>query len=206
MQWIFSENYIEYLFALDQMKQRVQEIIHHESDELIWFLEHFPVYTAGSSANENELINKKNFPIVEVGRGGKYTYHGPGQRVVYFMLDLKKRNLCDLKKYIFLLEEIIIDTLSVLNIKGYRKPEYIGVWVKHNNVEKKIAAIGVRITKWVTYHGIAININPDLSHYDGIIPCGIKGFLITSLADIEKNITLKQFDKILQKSIEAVLI
>jgi lipoyl(octanoyl) transferase len=186
------------------MKEVVDKLSKGEADEQIWFLEHYPVYTGGSSSDISELVNSNQFPVIQVGRGGKYTYHGPGQRIVYLMLDLKKRNLCDLKQYVFLLEEIIMKILADIGIQSFRKNEYIGVWVKHGDQDKKIAAIGVRVTKWITYHGLAFNINPDLSHYNGIIPCGIQDFGITSLKELNKEITNSEFDNYFKQNFEKV--
>lgn len=185
------------------MEQRVSNIINNAACELIWFLQHPSIYTAGTSANENDLL-AANFPVIYSGRGGKYTYHGPGQRVIYLILDLKKRNLCDIKKYIFLLEEIIIKVLETLSIKGQREQEAPGVWISSKNSINKIAAIGVRIKKWVSYHGVAFNLNPNLLHYSGIIPCGIKEKGVTSLWEMGYKIPLATLDKLLKKEIDKV--
>jgi lipoyl(octanoyl) transferase len=204
MEWKQKKSLINYNQSLSDMKEVVDKLSKGEADEQIWFLEHYPVYTGGSSSDISELVNSNQFPVIQVGRGGKYTYHGPGQRIVYLMLDLKKRNLCDLKQYVFLLEEIIMKILADIGIQSFRKNEYIGVWVKHGDQDKKIAAIGVRVTKWITYHGLAFNINPDLSHYNGIIPCGIQDFGITSLKELNKEITNSEFDNYFKQNFEKV--
>ena len=158
-----------------------------------------PLYTAGSSARPEELLSHDALPIFEAGRGGKYTYHGPGQRVVYIMLDLKKREQLDLKKYIFNLESLIINTLNEFDVHGERHEGRTGVWIKAQGVEKKIASIGIRVRKWVTYHGIAINVSPNLKHFDGIVPCGIEHYGMTSIKELGKEVKLKSFDEALRK-------
>lgn len=194
---IFSKNLVDYKYALDFMKNRVNDIIDKKANETIWFLEHNHLYTAGRSANNSELLTK-SIPIFYTDRGGKFTYHGPGQRVIYVMLNLK--NLFDgkpdIKIFVKMLEKWIITTLAELSITGETRKDRIGVWVRNNNTEKKIAAIGIKVRKWITFHGIAININPDLRFYDGIIPCGIKDYGITSVSKLCKT-DLNIVDKIL---------
>ncbi len=165
------------------MEERVAAIHAGEKEECVWLLEHPPLYTAGTSARAHDLLDPR-FPVYETGRGGEYTYHGPGQRVAYNMLNLKQRQKePDIKKYIWQLEEWIIRTLKAFDIRGERREGRIGIWVVgRDGLEKKIAAIGVRIRHWVTYHGIAINLDPDLSHFDGIVPCGISEYGVTSIA------------------------
>lgn len=205
VEWKRKDNLVEY--SESEMKGVVSELLTNDNaNEQIWFLEHYPVYTAGTSANPSELVNPNKFPVVEVGRGGKYTYHGPGQRIVYLMLNLKKRNLCDLKKYVYMLEETIIDILKEIKIAGFRKKDYIGVWVNHGSHAKKIAAIGIRVSKWMTYHGLAFNINPDLTHYSGIVPCGIQDFGVTSLKELGLEISNLEFDDYFKKSFEKVFL
>ena len=208
MEYKFSKGLISYLDSLEEMKKRVDLIKSNKAEELIWFLEHEDVYTAGTSAKEEDLLEAK-FPVFKVGRGGQYTYHGPGQRVVYFMLDLKKQffpNKPDIRKFIFNLEQIIIDSLSELNIDSFRREDRIGIWVKKGISEAKIAAIGIRISSWISFHGIAINISPDLKNFDGIVPCGISNYGVTSLQKIGGNIPIEKFDKILQQNIEKFFI
>ena len=186
------------------MEERVQAIREGKNDELVWLLEHPPLYTAGTSANILDLLDKKRFPVYKTGRGGQYTYHGPGQRVAYVMLDLKKRNP-DIQAYVKSLEGWIITTLREFGIKGAVREGRVGVWVKTGlSSEAKIAAIGVRVRQWVTYHGIAINVHPDLSHYQGIVPCGIKEYGVTSLAALGMDTTMKKFDEQLIKSFNAI--
>ena len=175
-----SKTLVPYPEAIQIMDEAVAGIIDKSLRECIWFLEHDHVYTAGTSSTSADLLENDALPIFYSGRGGKFTYHGPGQRVIYLMLDLKKRfagNEPDLKKYIFSLENLVIDTLAELGVRGSRKPGNIGVWVG----DEKIASIGVRVKKWVAYHGISININTDLSHFKGIVPCGIHNCSVTSL-------------------------
>lgn len=184
MDWIVSSESIDYLTAVVEMERRVAGIRAGIDDEEVWLLEHPPLYTAGTSAKPEDLV-KPQFPVFETGRGGQFTYHGPGQRVAYVMLDLKRRqDGPDIKRYIWQLEEWIILTLREFGIKGERREGRVGIWVVTSSTEKKIAAIGVRVRHWVTYHGVAINLNPDLSHFEGIVPCGIKEFGVTSLHDL----------------------
>ena len=188
------------------MEDRVAAIHSGEKDELVWLLEHPPLYTAGTSAKPCDLLDDR-FPVYETGRGGEHTYHGPGQRVAYNLLNLKDRQTePDIKKYIWQLEEWIIRTLSKFDIQGERRDGRIGIWVvDQSGLEKKIAAIGVRIRHWVTYHGIAINLDPDLSHYDGIVPCGISEYGVTSIAQqAGPGIQMQDLDQALQVHWRAV--
>lgn len=197
--WNVSQNPVEYEAAIQTMERTVNNILSGKSNETVWLLEHPPLYTAGSSALPEELLAHDALPIFQTGRGGKYTYHGPGQRVAYIMLDLKKRAQLDLKNYIFNLERLIIDTLKEFDVRGERREDKIGVWVNVDGFEKKIASIGIRVRKWVTYHGIAINISPDLKYFDGIIPCGIEQCGVTSLKELGKEVTMQSFDEALQR-------
>ena len=204
MEWIISDTPQDYKSAVFAMEERVAAIRAGEASDLVWLLEHPPLYTAGTSADPSDLLNPR-FPVFETGRGGEYTYHGPGQRVAYVMLDLKKRQQApDIKKYVCQLEEWVIRSLAHFGIKGERRDGRIGIWVVTPSGEKKIAAVGVRIRHWVTYHGIAINVNPDLSHFGGIVPCGIREFGVTSIHDLGKSISMKELDDVLQKEFEAV--
>jgi lipoyl(octanoyl) transferase len=193
IEWKTTDLPIEYPDALKIMEERVNLIQKKQAPELIWFLEHPAIYTAGTSAIEEDLLNKEQFPVYQTGRGGQYTYHGPGQRIIYLMLDLKRRG-ADVKKYVASLEDWIIASLAEIGIKAKKKEGKIGIWVGN----KKIAAIGIRISKWVSYHGIAINLNPDINHYNGIIPCGIKEFGITSLHELGHKISYQDLDNILK--------
>ena len=193
IEWKISREPVDYQYAITQMEERVKHIRENNAKELIWLLEHNPIYTAGSSAKDADLLNH-NLPVYKTGRGGQYTYHGNGQRIAYVMLDIKKRG-GDIRSFVKQLENWIIKTLAEFGIKGEIREGRVGVWVKTENSEEKIAAIGIRVKNWVSYHGISININPDLSHYNGIIPCGIKEYGVTSLAKLGVNISMEEFDK-----------
>lgn len=196
MEFTASAGLVEYLSAVQSMEQRVADIRGGASEQ-VWLLEHPPLYTAGTSAKASDLLEPR-FPVFETGRGGEHTYHGPGQRVAYVMLDLKKRQqVPDIKKYVWQLEGWIIGSLSAFGVTGERREGRVGIWVVTPQGEKKIAAIGVRIRHWVTYHGISINVNPDLSHFGGIVPCGISEFGVTSLHDLGKNISMQDLDDVL---------
>ena len=181
------------------MEQQVAGIATGRAEEALWFLEHPPLYTAGTSAKQSDLLQPNRFPVYDVGRGGEYTYHGPGQRVVYVLIDLNKRGR-DLRAYVKQLEQWIIDTLAVDGIHGAIRPGRVGVWVNHSQdavgapVEEKIAAIGIRVRKWITFHGIAINVSPNLEHFSGIVPCGLSSFGVTSLSALGKTKTLTGLD------------
>jgi len=186
------------------MESRVAGIIDGTEKELVWLLEHPPLITAGSSANSGDLIDKNKFPVFETGRGGKHTYHGPGQRVCYVMLDLKTRNIADVRKYVWSLEQLIINTLARFGINGERREGRIGIWTRNGEGEAKIAAIGIRIRKWVTFHGLAINVNPDLSHFSAIVPCGISGYGVTSLKDLGKEVSIDKLDAVLKEEFHRI--
>lgn len=206
MEWKTTETPVDYEVAIAFMERRVQAIREGHEDEMVWLLEHPSLYTAGTSADQRDLLNNNKFPVYTTGRGGQYTYHGPGQRVAYVMLDLKKRTP-DIRAYVQSLEKWIIKTLGKFRIEGDVCEGRVGVWVKtgrSNNDEAKIAAIGVRVRRWVTYHGIAINVHPDLKHYAGIVPCGIKEYGVTSLADMGIQTTMKKFDEQLIKSFHTI--
>jgi len=194
-----SDHPVGYPEAIEFMEDRIEKIYQQKAQEMLWFLEHPAIYTAGSSASDNELINQNNFPVYQAGRGGKYTYHGPGQRIVYLMLNLKMRNP-DIRKYVENLESWIIGSLAEIGIKSERKAGRIGIWTNDlSGKETKIAAIGIRVRKWVTYHGIAINVKPDLDDFKGIIPCGIKEFGVTSLRELGCDISYQELDSILKR-------
>lgn len=204
MEWIVSDTPQGYEPAVSAMEERVGAIRAGAADDLVWLLEHPPLYTAGTSADPADLLTAR-FPVFQTGRGGEYTYHGPGQRVAYIMLDLKKRQQApDIKKYVCQLEEWVIRSLAHFGIKGERRDGRIGIWVVTPAGEKKIAAVGVRIRHWVTYHGVAINIHPDLTHFGGIIPCGIREYGVTSLQDLGKSISMNEFDRVLKQEFEGV--
>ncbi|MDD9331897.1 MAG: lipoyl(octanoyl) transferase LipB [Wolbachia sp.] len=195
---IISDQLIDYNYAVKFMEGRIQLISDGQADELVWLLEHPPIYTAGISATDDDIIEEL-FPIYKTDRGGKYTYHGPGQRIIYLMLDLKKRNRCDIRLYIKDLSNWIINVLKHFDILGEFKENRIGVWVNNNGVEEKIAAFGIRLRKWITYHGIALNVFPDLSHYKGIIPCGLESYGVTSMKELGVEVLLSKLDNILKQ-------
>lgn len=204
IEWKISEGLMPYEEALEIMEKRVADIHEGSAKELIWFVEHPPLYTSGTSAQEADLLSPKRFPVYYAGRGGQYTYHGPGQRVVYVMLDLNKRGR-DVRKYIADLERWIIETLATFNVVGEIREGRVGVWVeRQGSREDKIAAIGVRVRKWVTFHGICINVEPDLSHYTGIVPCGISEHGVTSLVDLGLPVTMNDLDAALQQNWDKV--
>jgi lipoyl(octanoyl) transferase len=173
----------------------------------VWLLEHPPLYTAGTSALSSDLLTPDRFPVFRTGRGGQFTYHGPGQRVAYVMLDLNRRT-ADVRAFVQALEEWIIRTIGTFGIAGERRPGMIGVWVrrpeKGPGVEEKIAAVGIRLRRWVSFHGIALNVAPDLSHFAGIVPCGIRDRGVTSLADHGVNASMEEVDRVLRHEFEAV--
>ena len=189
-----SEYTVAYPDALGVMEARVAAIRDNGADDILWLLEHPSLYTAGTSAKASDLLTPQ-FPVYDTGRGGQYTYHGPGQRIGYVMLDLKKRQQSpDIKKYVCDLEEWIIRALAHFDVVGERREGRVGIWVVTPSGEKKIAAIGVRIRHWVSYHGVSVNLNPDLTHFGGIVPCGISEFGVTSLHDLGKKISMADLD------------
>ncbi len=212
VEWITATDLVPYEEALTFMEDRVAKIASGEAEEAIWLLEHPPLYTAGTSAQSADLTDPDRFPVYQAGRGGQYTYHGPGQRVIYVMLDLNKRGR-DVRKFVCNLEKWVIDTLAEFNITAERRTGRVGVWVtrpeKPANFdgsarEDKIAAIGVKLRRWVSFHGISINVEPDLSHFDGIVPCGIREHGVTSLVDLGLPVTMMDLDLALMRQFEAV--
>ena len=197
VEWQTTKGLTQYEYACTQMEICVADIISGKRNELVWLVEHPPLYTAGTSAKYSDLLEPDRFPVFQSGRGGEFTYHGPGQRVAYVMLNLKQRNAQDIKQYVHSLEQWVINSLAHFGIDGERKTGRIGIWVETTKGEAKIAAIGIRVRKWVTYHGIAINLAPDLSHFSGIVPCGISQYGVTSFAEIGKATTLQELDKVL---------
>jgi lipoyl(octanoyl) transferase len=198
IEWKVSEGLTPYLPAVAEMEKRVEDIIAGNAPELVWLVEHPPLYTAGTSANEADLLSSE-FPLYHTGRGGQITYHGPGQRVAYVMLNLKKRGAMDVRAFVQQLEGWMIATLAEFNVQGEIREGRVGVWVNNETTEAKIAALGIRVRKWVTFHGVSLNINPDLSHYAGIVPCGIRGFGVTSLHALNKPVSLAEVDVALKK-------
>lgn len=199
MEWRISQGLTDYTAALATMQSRVEAVQRGEAEELVWLLQHPPLYTAGSSARAQDLLQAQGLPVHETGRGGQYTYHGPGQRVVYLVLDLNQRSR-DLRAYVQQLEGWIIDTLAQFEVRGFTREGRVGVWVETPKGEAKIAALGVRCQKWVVSHGIAINVNPDLAHYAGIVPCGIREFGVTSLAAMGKDVSMDAVDAALRET------
>ena len=203
--WAISDGPVDYAFALDVMRRRAAAIRDNQSRELVWLLEHSPLYTGGTGAKDADLLNPALLPIYRTGRGGQFTYHGPGQRVVYVMLDLKARGL-DIRAFVVRLESWVIGALAEFNVTGETRRDRVGVWVKRPSrsgiVEEKIAAIGLRVSRGVSSHGLSLNVDPDLSHYRGIVPCGIRDYGVTSLADLGLPVTLYDVDVALRSSFQ----
>jgi len=202
LEWRISDEPVDYEAAVAEMEQRVAAIRAGTAPELIWLLEHPPLYTAGTSARDGDLLDPGLFPVHRTGRGGQFTYHGPGQRVAYVMLDLKRRG-ADVRGFVSALEEWMIRTLARFNIKGERRAGRVGIWIDEGQGrESKIAAIGVRVRQWVTYHGVALNVDPDLAHYRGIVACGVRGHGVTSLAAQGIAVGMAEVDAALKASVE----
>ena len=208
VKWRISDQPVDYPVAVAAMEARATAIAAGQAGELVWLLEHPPLYTSGTSGKAADLLQTR-FPLYATGRGGQVTYHGPGQRVAYVMLDLKRRRP-DVRAYVAALEEWIIRTLSVFNVRGERREERVGVWVRRPDkgagFEDKIAAIGVRLKRWVSFHGIAVNVEPDLSHYAAIIPCGVVDprYGVTSLVDLGHPVAMADVDIALRAAFEEV--
>jgi len=201
-EWAVAHGQTPYPEALAVMEARATAIAAGEARELVWLVEHPPLYTAGTSARAKDLVDPDRFPVFNVGRGGEYTYHGPGQRVAYVMLDLKNRRQ-DVRAFVAALEDWIIRSLAAFNVRGERRDDRVGVWVVRPNrppspdgspAEDKIAAIGIRLRKWVSFHGIAINVEPNLGHFAGIVPCGVRDHGVTSLVDLGLPVTMVDLD------------
>ncbi len=203
-EWRRSRDLVPYPLAVATMEARVEAIRAGRAAELVWLLEHPPLYTAGTSADPAELLDPDRFPVFRTGRGGRFTYHGPGQRVAYVLLDLERRGR-DLRRHVDRLEEWVIRTLARLGVAAGRRPGRIGVWVEPpEGGEAKIAAVGVRVRHWVTYHGLALNVAPDLGHFEGIVPCGLAGYAVTSLARLGRNLPLAEVDRELEATFPEV--
>jgi lipoyl(octanoyl) transferase len=208
VEWRIADTPVGYDEAVALMEARAAAIAAGQAAELVWLVEHPPLYTAGTSAKAADLLDQR-FPVFQTGRGGQFTYHGPGQRVAYAMLDLKRRRP-DVRAYVAALEEWIIRTLDAFNVRGFRREDRVGVWVarpdKGDGYEDKIAAIGVRLKRWVSLHGIAINVEPELSHFSGIVPCGIADprYGVTSLVDLGLPVTMHDLDVALKRAFEEV--
>ena len=199
VEWCVSDAPVDYATALAVMDARVAAILAGEAAELVWLLEHPPLYTAGTSAQPQDLLEPNRFAVIPVGRGGKYTYHGPGQRIAYVMLDARRRS-GDVRAFVATLEAWIIDTLRAFNVQGGTRPDRVGVWVRRPerapDAEDKIAAIGIRLRRWISLHGISVNVEPELAHFEGIVPCGIApgSHGVTSLADLGRIVTMAEVD------------
>ncbi|PSH58780.1 lipoyl(octanoyl) transferase LipB [Phyllobacterium endophyticum] len=205
VEWLIADGLTDYDDALAFMESRVAAIRDGAARELVWLVEHPPLYTAGTSAKAGDLLAADRFPVYATGRGGEYTYHGPGQRVAYVMLDLKRRRE-DIRAFVTALEQWIIATLAAFNVRGERREDRVGVWVMRperpalpdgSPAEDKIAAIGIRLRKWVSFHGISINVEPELAHFDGIVPCGVRGHGVTSLVDLGLPVDMHDLDQAL---------
>ncbi len=199
--WEIAPGLVDYHAAVARMEREVAAIARDEAPERVWLLEHPPLYTAGTSANPRDLVAPERFPVFATGRGGQYTYHGPGQRVAYVMLNLKRRGQ-DVRAFVAGLEQWLIDTLAAFNVKGERREDRVGVWVARPGREDKIAAIGIRVRHWVTFHGISLNVDPDLSHFSGIVPCGVSEHGVTSLTDLGLPVTMEDADMALRDSFQ----
>ena len=204
LEWRIDDRPVGYLEAVAAMEARVAAIRAGNAPELVWLLEHPPLYTAGTSARDTDLLEPDRFPVHRSGRGGQFTYHGPGQRVAYVMLDLKRRG-SDVRRYVRDLEDWLIATLARFNVTGERREGRVGIWVdREAGREDKIAAIGVRIRRWVSYHGVSLNVEPDLTHFAGIVPCGIRGHGVTSLVDLGLPTTMADADMALRDAFEEI--
>jgi lipoyl(octanoyl) transferase len=212
VRWQVSDGLVGYEEAVAEMERQVALIADGQADELVWLVEHPPLYTAGTSADAKDLIEPNRFPVFATGRGGEYTYHGPGQRVAYVMLDLKRRRQ-DVRAYVAALEEVVIRTLDSMNVKGERREDRVGVWVRRPEKprlpdgtmsEDKIAALGIRLRRWVSFHGLSINVDPDLGHFTGIVPCGISAYGVTSLVDLGLPVMMADVDMRLREAFEDV--
>lgn len=204
IEWRTSDAPIPYEQALTFMNERAAAIRDGSARECIWLLEHPPLFTAGTSADPSELTNPQHFPVYDAGRGGRYTYHGPGQRVVYVLLDLDKRGR-DIRRFVHALEGWVIDALAELGVSAHRAEGRIGIWVGDGPGEAKIGALGVRVKRWVTLHGFALNVAPDLGHFGGIVPCGIADFGVTSLEQLGKQTAMPRVDAALMRSFPSFL-
>lgn len=204
--WISFSHLMNYLAIIDLMHAHVHDMIENNAEEVVFLLEHEEVYTAGTGSKPEQLLNNFDIPVVYSGRGGKFTYHGPGQRVIYPMLNLASANRAkDIKLYIRKLEMWVINSLKILGVNAYTIDGMVGVWVNKDEKSAKICSIGIRVKKWITYHGIAINISNNLDRFSGIIPCGIHNCLVTSLNDLGINISINDFDSLLKQEFKKIL-
>ena len=204
VEWSVAEAPVAYPDAVAAMEERVAAILARQAPEQVWLLEHPPLYTAGTSARADDLLDPQGMPVFKSGRGGQYTYHGPGQRVAYVMLDLAGRGRMDLRCFVRDLEQWLIETLAEFGIAGTRRRGRVGIWVEAGGGEAKIAAIGVRVRRWVTFHGVSLNVAPDLAHYRGIVACGIREHGVTSLAALGVEARMEEVDRALRRNFDAV--
>lgn len=212
-EWKVEPGLLPYEQAVREMEARAAAIREGRAPEMVWLVEHPPLYTAGTSARKEDLVEPDRFPVYPSGRGGEYTYHGPGQRVAYVMLDLKQRRREDVRAFVWALEEWIIRALDRFNVRGERREDRVGVWVTRSDrppqpdgrpAEDKIAAIGIRLRRWVSFHGVAINVEPDLTHYSGIVPCGVRAHGVTSLVDLGLPVEMPDLDLALKTAFTEV--
>lgn len=207
VEWVIADGPVGYEAAVAEMEARAALIADGVARERVWLVEHPALYTAGTSAKDEDLLTPERFPVHRTGRGGQFTYHGPGQRVAYVMLDLKRREP-DLRRFVSALEAWLIGTLGAFNIRGERREERVGVWVrrpeKGENAEDKIAALGIRVRRWVSFHGISLNVEPELTHFDGIVPCGVSDQGVTSLVDLGLLVTMPEVDSALRAEFERI--
>jgi len=208
LEWLIADRPVDYPEAVAFMERRAADVRGGNAPETVWLLEHPPLYTAGTSARAEDLLDADRFPVYRTGRGGQYTYHGPGQRVAYVMLDLKARG-GDIRAYVHDLESWLIATLARFNVVGERRPGRVGIWVARGGPggdsadrprEDKIAAIGVRVRRWVSYHGVALNVDPELAHFSGIVPCGVREHGVTSLVDLGRTVAMTDVDVALRET------
>ncbi|MBA4224089.1 MAG: lipoate-protein ligase B [Methylobacterium sp.] len=207
VEWVIADEPVGYEVAVAEMEARAALIADGMARERVWLVEHPALYTAGTSARDEDLLTPERFPVHRTGRGGQFTYHGPGQRVAYVMLDLKRREP-DLRRFVSALEAWLIGTLGAFNIRGERREERVGVWVrrpeKGEGAEDKIAALGIRVRRWVSFHGISLNVEPELAHFDGIVPCGVSDQGVTSLVDLGLPVTMAEVDSALRAEFELI--
>ncbi|HVZ90886.1 MAG TPA: lipoyl(octanoyl) transferase LipB [Rhizomicrobium sp.] len=203
VEWRVDDGFTDYAPAVEFMETRAAAIADRRAPEMVWLLQHPPIYTAGTSAKDSDLLEAR-FPVFRTGRGGQFTYHGPGQRVAYVMLDLRRRG-GDVRGFVRNLEEWLIQALAELGVKGERREGRVGIWVaRGGGREDKIAAIGVRVRRWVSFHGISFNVSPDLSHFAGIVPCGVRGHGVTSLRDLGVEASMSDADRALKRAFAEV--